>query len=183
MTKFITAMALSAMLIAGIYHVEWVTVSSEEGKFTAEMPMQPIPQKQEIPSEIGDMTMNMYMADVSALGGDNMLMGIIYIDYPESLLDSVSTPEKLEAFFAQSRDGAVANMGGSLVSEKKLEIDGNQGMEYNISIMEDSFLARMQYYLVGTRGYILQVISKKGTEDNEDAKRFLTSFKLTKTDK
>lgn len=179
MIKSILSLVLSASLIVGFAQTQWVTVNPENGRFSIEMPSTPDPVQQVVPSEIGEMTMNIHMLDISADDGDNMVMGLIYIDYPAVLLDSISTPEKVEEFFETSRDGAIANVGGSLISEKKIEIDGNTGMEYDISMMNNTAVIRMKYYLVGTRGYILQVISKNGVENNDDSSKFFDSFKLT----
>ena len=157
---------------------DWSTFKTEDGKAQATLPGTPQLQSQTVPTPMGDVTMNMNMLDLSSSGGDNMMMGVITMIYPEAMRDSTNTSEKMAAFFDKSMNGAAANTGGTVKSSNDFEMNGHPGREFSIEIMGGMAVIKMKMVMVGTTSYALQVISKGDKEDNEEAKTFIDSFKL-----
>ena len=81
--------------------------------------------------------------------------------------------------YDSSRDGAVANMEGKLVSEKNVKLGKHPGREIRINVAEGKRLFRVRVYLVEQRLYQVVVFGTPETATSKDADKFLDSFKLT----
>ena len=104
---------------------------------------------------------------------DDATFGVAIADYPPEVLAAI----KIDDFFNNGRDGALAHNVGRLLSEKEIKINGNRGREYVTELSDDLVMHSCQV-LVKNRGYQITVTSLSDRESAADRKRFLDSFKL-----
>lgn len=156
---------------------EWYPFKSEG--YSIEFPVKPTIETSKVPSPIGELTLinSMYDAQKTGDKNDNLAYSVIVTDYPDSLIHS-DNKEMLPAFFRNSIDGGVANSGGTLSSEKEIEIGGYPGREARVDLNEGKGVLIIRCYLVKNRFYILQTITEKPKFPNNSVDRFLGSFRL-----
>ena len=87
-----------------------------------------------------------------------------------------ATPEEI---LKQSRDGALQQTKGTLVTEKKITYEGNPGLEMVIA-SPTGMVSYVHVFLVKGRLYQFMAVMPKGHEALGDAKAFLESFRLLK---
>ena len=117
------------------------------------------------------------ISDFSAHGYGVNVNGVIYVclfgDYAASVhLNS-------EGELVANRDNFLKALDASLISTKKIELDGRAGLEFTGESTQSSL--KSQIYLFGNRVYQIAVAVPKGTGDSADASRFLKSFAFTDT--
>jgi len=161
---------------------EWVTVKAEAEGYKIDFPEQPIEQSQNVPSEIGDLTMKFFMLDNSSnSNAENIIYMSAYTQYPEDFVIDTS-----EAFTTSVLDGvvkgAVANVRGELISDTKVVFKEYPGRKIKIEI-QGGMVINAQAILVGNLLYIYQTISKKENDDNAKMKTFFNSFDFIETKK
>ncbi len=103
---------------------------------------------------------------------------VAYSDYPADLITQSDPQQVLNG----SRDGAVQNVGGTLVSEESIDLDGNPGKALVIDTTTDTGDAatvNARLYLVDNRLYQILVVVPKGGEESTSTEAFLDSFSLT----
>ncbi|WAC02386.1 hypothetical protein N7U66_01250 [Lacinutrix neustonica] len=75
-----------------------------------------------------------------------------------------------------SVDGAVGNVQGKLVYANKTELNGSPGREAKIEV-QGAFMY-MNMYVKNNALYAIQTICLSENDENEDIKKFFSSFKL-----
>lgn len=146
----------------------WQSFASTEGRFTVLMPGTPQPRTQNVSTPAGNITFYAHFwEDRSAA------YGVAYSDFPQGLIQSAN----VEALLNGARDGAAANVSGTLVSERRIGLSGHPGREIEIRISGGIVKARI--YLVGSRLYQLIVVEQSGTESSANQARFFDSFQLS----
>jgi hypothetical protein len=175
---FSTAIAL--FIFSGLVNAEdWYTLESKEHGYKVEFPKEPEASSQEVETEIGVLKMNMYMYDASKYEGDeNMIYMVNYSEYPEEHISSDKT-ELLDEFFRNSIDGAVTNVSGELLSEKKISMGKFPGREIRIDYANGAAVITMRIYLVKNAVYMVQAITDTKNEPNKSVARFMDSLELT----
>jgi len=86
----------------------------------------------------------------------------------------------VDGFFRGAVDGAVSNVKGKLLTEKKIELDGFPGREVTVDFQNGQAIIMMKCFLVRNMMYILEIISETGKENNASSSHFYQSFKLKK---
>jgi|GEM_PF-716530 len=153
---------------------------SAQNDFQINFPAKPEESTQQVNTEIGTLSLNLLIYDASNTGTDeNLVYGLTYSDYPPEAVNS-ETSENLNNFFRGSIDGAVQNVQGKLLSERKIQIDQYPGREIKIDYQDGKAIIRMRFYLVESRMYILQTITETAKDNNLFISRFLESFQLIK---
>jgi hypothetical protein len=149
------------------------TFTSETGGFTIDSPLDLIEASQSVPTAAGDIDIYTYTAE-----NDNAAYVVAYSDYPAEIVEQTDPAMILDG----GRDGAVGNVGGTLVSEDQIELDGNPGRSLVIDAETDDGQAatiNARIYLVENRLYQALVVVPKDGEDKVDIQGFLDSFTLT----
>lgn len=143
----------------------WKEFTSEEGRFTVNMPGQPSYNTQPVPTTQGTVTLHTYLIQHGV-----MAYGVMYNDVGGEVAD-------VQQFLDSRRDGALSTVKGTLVSEENITIDGHPGRELKLKT-GDNIQYTGRHYLVNGRFY--QVIATAPAGVNADAaiKKFLDSFKL-----
>jgi hypothetical protein len=161
-----------------MFATEWETFQSDEGNFQVEMPDLPAIETQVLSSKIGELFMHMYIHEGVEGVDENLIYMVNYTDYPEKVINSNMEEVALDNYFRGSIDGAVSNMEGTLVEEKKITVLGYQGREVVVNYLNGVAVVRMQTFLVNNRMYALQVITLAENDNNASQKRFFNSFEL-----
>lgn len=152
---------------------EYETFTSEEGKFSAEFPG--TPQREARTENAGDIELNLVHFSVD--NGDEAV-SVSFIDYPEAV--SAQDPKVLLDSIAEgaagAADGTVEGAESSLVSKAPTTVQGHQAIDFEVDIQERELVARA--VLVGTRMYLLQVVSEPDV-DSSSYERLTSTFELT----
>lgn len=166
------------LITVAVQAQDWKLMKTKDGKASVLIPEIPEMMTQTTPSEIGDVLMNIQMLDLSAQGGDNMVFGLMSLEYPAGVLDSIQSEDALKEFYDGAMNGAANNSGGSLSTQEDIEVGGHIGRQFSIELMGGMAVMTMKYVQIGQIGYMQQVISKGDAADNKEAKKFLASFKI-----
>lgn len=170
---FITLLTLS---LGFTNSKNWQLLKTED--FQVEFPKKPDYQTKTIKSAIGNLKMNIYMYDASKdKKDDNLVYGVISTEYPDTIVNSDSK-EDLSPFFRNSVDGAVKNVNGKLLSESVIELDGFPGREIKVDFKDGMAIIKMRVYLVKSKLFVIQTITKTENFSNKSIDRFMDSFKL-----
>ena len=154
----------------------WPEFTSETGGFAVKLPSTPVEEVQTIPSEAGDLNLYIYMVEE-----ENAAMGVMFNELPE-IITSSADDELIQSMLDGGRDGAVGNMGGNLVSEEEISIDGHPGRHIVFNIPDAVFpgggegVARI-YYVDGNL-YQVMLLGVKDAYPPEMVEMFLDSFQL-----
>lgn len=152
---------------------DWIRYKSAEGRYSVLLPVQPAISTQERSTAAGE-KVTQYKATASD-GKATFL--IAYFDHVPGTTFS----------FEKARDGMVAKINGTLLSESAIKLEGHRGRELKISVIGPDgteLLDRARLYDVHKRVYVLQVITVKSEDDSasaEKADRYFDSFQVTKT--
>lgn len=148
---------------------DWINYTSPTGRYSVLMPSQPqlITQESTTPSGA---KVPQYIASVEVSSVDYM---IAYFDYTTANTFS----------FDKARDGMLANVKGTLVSEKPIKLGRYPGRDAVISANNNGveFLSHVKFYDVNKRVYIIQFIVLKSNQTSEmgaKATKFFDSFKV-----
>jgi hypothetical protein len=153
----------------------WQEFTSEAGGFAILMPSEPVEQTQ--PASTPDSSENhMFMAR----HGETAAFAVAYTDLPEDVA-SVE-PEAIQDILDLGRDGALASMGGTLLAEEVISLEGFPGRHIEFGLPEERFPGGgqgvLRVYLVGWRAYQVLALAAKDQLAAEDVDRFLSSFRL-----
>ncbi|MEO7989088.1 MAG: hypothetical protein ABI663_06070 [Chryseolinea sp.] len=156
----------------------WYSLESTDFGFKVLLPKEPVAQNQVVPSAIGELKMNLYILDTSAdEAEDNLLYLVNYTEYPDSLFAN-ATEEKFTQILRGSVDGMVTNVGGKLLSEKVIILNGSPGREVKVSFQEGAAVINARVYLVRNKMYLLETISFPQKDSNQSIDKFFNSFQL-----
>jgi hypothetical protein len=158
----------SVLAYADEEKADWKEFASQEGRFKVLMPGTPKQGKAETESDFGKGVLHM-----NTVQAGRTMYGANYCDFPAKI-KKVPIKQVLDS----SRDGAVANLEGKLVSEKDIKLDKRPGREVQIEVAGGKPLFRARVYLVEQRLYQVVVFGTKEAATSKKADKFLDSFKL-----
>lgn len=166
--------ALLALLILQLSPAAPVSVkefTSKEGGFSVMTPVVMEEASQEIDTAIGKIKIVMYGGE---LEGAAFQVG--YNDYPEGFVTDDNSADLLDG----AREGMVSNIGGTLVSEKKLTLKGFPGREIVATVMIEEMEAtvKARVFIAGSRLYQIIVVAPQDGADAQRIDAFLQSLKL-----
>src|SRR6476620_5592238 len=152
-TAIVFAFALS---LSATQANNWVKFVPPGGGFSVMMPAQP---KELELTPIADFTSHGYGMNIN---------GTIYIclfgDY------AASVHLNPDAELVANRDNFLKGLSASLISTKKIELDGRAGLEFTGETAQANL--QSQVYLSGNRVYQIAVSTPKGADNSADAARF-----------
>ncbi|MEO8147970.1 MAG: hypothetical protein ABI723_10055 [Bacteroidia bacterium] len=157
---------------------EWVTIKSEKEGYKISFPKKPEEQSQNVPSDVGELKMNMWICEVdSTIKDDNLVYLFNYTDYPEKLFkesDSSLTAGILDG----AVNGGVKNVKGKLISVENETYKNYPGRNARIDYNDGQAIITMKCYMVKNRIYLLEIITLTQNDKNADMKKFIDSFEL-----
>ncbi len=158
---------------------KWHKTESKTLGYSIEFPQKPESTIQEIKSGIGVLKLNMFIYEVTekSPSDDNQVYLVNCTEFPDSLVSSDNTA-LLEGFYRGTIDGAGKEIGGTVTSEKKIELNGYAGREVTIAQNEEKSIITMRLYLVKNRLFMLETITQKNKVPNKSITRFFNSFQL-----
>jgi hypothetical protein len=147
-------------------------LKSDSGKFSITAPGELKEELQSVDTDVGKIDIHMYTLEKS---GRAYVVG--YSDYPQEMINQTDPQKLLDG----GRDGAMKNVSGKLIKEKKITLKENPGRELvldgtSASGQEATIMARL--FLVGNRLYQVMVVTPKGADSSSETSDFLGSFKL-----
>lgn len=176
MRKKVFIFAVLALIFNAIgcgQKAEWKEFSSDAGNFSVQMPGTPVEKTEPVNVEkLGTINMVTYTLEQK----DGVYMAV-YNDYPYGLFEQTTPDNVLDG----ARNGAVRKVqDGKLVSEQKIELDGNPGRDIVAEGTQQNtaFVIKARIYLVKYRLYQAMAITLKDQTSSIDAAKFLNSFKL-----
>lgn len=169
---------LMVILLSGFAPETWVKIQSKDNKFSIEFPRKPEESERKIQTEIGELNMNVVIHEVGKYKDENSVYGVIYSDYPDSLVNSDFKDEYIDEFFENAIKGTVSNLKGQIIEEKRVLLSSYPGREVKISFMEGQGIMKLHVYLVKNRAYILEVGCETKNDNNKSMERFFNSFVL-----
>lgn len=153
--------------------------SSADGGFMVAFPTgYPSPQadSSEVPTQIGALTMHTFLTEQA--GAACM---VAYSDYPESAFEGAN----VKALLDSARNGALNNVRGKLIKQKKISINGHPGLSVYFRGKSGSttIFGRFDYYIVAPRLYQIGFMALSQKEvDKPAVKAYFSSFQLTSSE-
>jgi hypothetical protein len=150
---------------------EWQVYTSQEGHFQVTMPGSPKKDVESVNTLIGKVDLYLFTVEADDFG---YIVG--YGDYPSSFVNSGN----VEAMLDGARDGAVSNVNGKLVGERRIKVQGFPGRDLWVeaTIGGEVGMAQMRIVLVGNRLYQVLVAGPKERFAEGQAEKCLNSFKV-----
>jgi hypothetical protein len=168
MTRLCTLGLSLPLLLGAAQEAEWKAFKPREGNFSVLLPGKPKEQQQAVRTPSGTIDVNLYVAE---LKGGTFAVG--YAEFPEQTVKPGTTGRRLD----NARDGAVANAGGKLTKERRINLDRYPGREVHIEIDgKGNVLTR--FYAVKNKLYQLVVLGSKDRVYSPDTEKFFDSFQL-----
>lgn len=146
--------------------------ASEGGNFTIQTPITLAEDSQSVDTAVGPIEIHTFTAE-----DRNAAYVVAYSDYPAEMVDQTDPDTLLNG----SRDGAVENVGGTLISEDTIDLNGNPGRALVIDAETgdgEEATVNANLYLFENRLYQVLVVVPKGEEDKVDVEGFLSSFSV-----
>ncbi len=146
----------------------WKEFRHENGRFTVLFPGTPKEDTQSAPTAIGPIAVHFFTVE-----SPEGMMAVAYSDFPAELIRRGNVDKMLDG----ARDGAVANVGGKLVEEKKAGLWDAPGRELLVKV-KDSAFCRCRLYLVKNRLYQVHVLGNRERVESPEADKFFNSFEF-----
>jgi len=172
---------LSAAAVIGLFiccsfaAAEWMNYKSEDGKFSIMFPKAPQASNEAVETAVGKVDTHILMCE-STDEGDNAVYGIVYVDYPATLMSSDMSKDKLDVMFNGAIEGGAANMKGAVQSRENITYKGYPGMKGKISF--EGGIMIMEAILVKSRIYMMEVGYETGKNNVPLMDKFLNSFQF-----
>jgi hypothetical protein len=183
MKQFFKSVAIAIPIMILFFNLsnpqDWYLLRSEEYGYQIKYPAEPSFQQNVIDTELGKLTLNIYILDETRTVKNGQAYTSAHSVYPEGTIHS-DKKEMLDEFFKGSVAGNVNNVNGKLLSEKVIEKDGFPGREIIISLQENLLRIKARSYLVKNTIYTQQVIFFAKNDSNPRTDEFLNSFELIK---
>jgi len=152
---------------------EWQPFTSRNGHFTIMMPGTPASSVESVNTAIGVVDLHSFTLETNEFA-----YFVAYGDFPPAFVQNADT----EAMLDGARDGAVADVNGTLVSERRISVQGFPGRELWIeaTVSGQKGLAQARMILVGNRFYQVLVAGPKEGFVESEAERFLNTFQVVR---
>lgn len=159
---------------------QWVWTESKSMGYKIEFPQTPEDSVQVVDSPIGKLKLNIKTYEVGAQSpaDENLLYLVNCTVFPDSVIKAQTASDK-EGLFRKTIDGAVKNIGGKIIEEKKIELKGGYpGRELKIDFNSGNAIIFMRLYLVKNKLFLLETITQTNKAPNASITRFFNSFQL-----
>ncbi len=159
------AAQLALTFAASAQTTNWQSYSYPADGFQASFPSVPDLEKKDVPSEAGSFEVRSYTAQVGSVA-----LFVVVCDY--GLAASGKDPDSL---LQGAKNAVLQNPISRLVSEKKIPLGANHGLE--LEAENDAELSIVRMYMVGSTLYQTLVVAPRDKPYAETT-RFLDSFQL-----
>ncbi|HEX7999862.1 MAG TPA: hypothetical protein VF528_15855 [Pyrinomonadaceae bacterium] len=142
----------------------WIRYSSNEGRFSVLLPVQPKVTSQPVDTAAGKLINNVIFSQTTMAA-----YAVSYADYPQNNADPQQVLDSV-------RSGAITGIKGTLISGKNIMHKGYPGREFQASTEGALYTSRI--FLVNNRLYQMVVVAPANKSSADDINKFLTSFDL-----
>lgn len=142
---------------------------SPDGKFKIMFPAEPTRTEENVPTDLGDIKMVMFMYEKNP----SEAFMVAYSDYPES---SISGQEPY-ALMESSKEGVLNNFGATAENVKKYKIQNYPALSFEGRGTD--FCTSYLLVLRNNRLYQIAILKAGQLPDKADVKSFILSFELT----
>ena len=160
---------LSVVLFTGCrrtHSYDWQLVDLADGRFKVSFPGQPTPEAVATKSASGgSFTSHVLRVKIT----DQVAYGCTWFDDPS--LAGLSVEDRLN----QARDHGISGVQGTLLSEKRLSVQGYPARDIQVSARGHAAFDN-RIILVGTTLYSLMVADVSGNHDSANVQRFFNSL-------
>ena len=147
----------------------WKEYQYDNDGFALSAPAKPSLETTLTETATGQIEVHLYKID---LGGDTGIM-VGITDYGNKAKLSTQV-------FQSLKDAALAKVNGKIASEKSISLDGNPGIEFELTA-SDGAHTRSRYYVIGNRVIALASYAGQGSPLPADTTRILDSLRLLKS--
>jgi len=152
---------------------KWLTLSPAQGKFSVMMPGDELPvDKAETVTEAKVAASAPYTTHLFVQKANGMVFLVGYVDYAPGYKPDAQA--EIEA----NRDNFNKGIKGQLLSSRAITFEGHLGLEFTATRENDEAAIRSRVFMVGTRPYMIVVVSPKGMDSTKYIDRFFNSFTL-----
>lgn len=159
----------------------WITFNAPDGSFTVRLPKEPEVETQTIPTEAGNIAMVLYTAETR----DRAAM-LTHNGFPAAIVDLIASGDAtvIKSMLDSGRDGAVANVSGTLQSEKEVTVAGFPGRDFTFTVEAGQsptgkgITGTARAVLTKDRLYQVMYLEATDKADPAVAQAFLESFQL-----
>ena len=155
-----------AVPVAAPAHAQWVEHKPDGIGYSIEMPAAPQITSRDIPTQIGPIKATMALVDRGRIA-----FIVSHNDYPADAIKATPKDQLLDGI----RNGQVG--AHKLRGEEKITISGQPGRHIVIDTAQGQVIVS-RIVMVEARLFQALYVGPKGSEDGDDAKRFMASFKL-----
>ncbi len=148
----------------------WQDYKSSAGKFSIKVPSKPQEQSQEQKTEVGNIKLNMVIAEAKDSG---YFVG--YADFPGEIKGA-----EVQKGLGDAIKGSVANLNGAIKSEKEYMLGDIpcRDFEADGKVQTTDVLMKGRFCLDGNRLYQVFALGAKDKFSTADVDMFITSFKV-----
>ena len=165
-TLALALILLGAMLTHALPQTpQWVEVAPPGGRFSVMMPEKPVEQTQ-----TDDRSRRPYTGHMLGVQGREVSFIVSWVDYKSGVVVDAQHE------FTASRDEFLKPLKARLTSEKKINLDGNPGIEFLAE--NEQHIIKSRLYVVGRRPYLLSTVWFKNKPEPATVATFFESFKL-----
>jgi hypothetical protein len=162
----------------------WIEYSAPDGSFSVRLPKEPEIEEQTVPSDAGDIQVVMYLVD----SGDRALL-LGHNEFPDAIAEMIAGGDQafIQTLLDGGRDGAVANVSGTLRSESQITVDGMPGREFTFTVNSDAsptgaaIEGTARILVAGNRLYQMLSLANVSETEPELVQAFFETFKLAGT--
>lgn len=144
---------------------DWETLSSGQGRFIADFPVEPTRQTQRVPA-VGE-ALNLVVYSAESKGE---ALSVSYIDYPTE-----PTTEQVEGALDAAAEGAASALQGQNLTKSSSTFHNREAIDFTMETDLQAITGKAFY--VGPRMYVLQLVRAKSVE-SESFQRLVGSFSL-----
>jgi hypothetical protein len=164
------ALLLTLTLAAFAYGFQtdagWTKVEPEAGRFSVLMPGTPEAKVNTTDSQYGPYTVHLF-----TFHNPRGIYMAGWVDYAPTFKFDV------QGEINANRDNFLKGVNARLLTEKKITLDGNPGLEFTAESNDVQFI-KSRVYIVGSRPYQLITLTNL-KEEQANVDKFLASFKIT----
>ncbi|MDZ4705179.1 MAG: hypothetical protein SH848_14705 [Saprospiraceae bacterium] len=160
----------------------WVPTNSYDGRFQVLSPGLMIEKTDSIETPLGKLAYRVHFYQPEDKTADNLLYMISWCDYPEGSIHADSV-EMLEEFFNATMESAAFSVKGSVVYSDAYKMEEYPGRIWRIDYLDGNAIIKTRAFVVGSRYYALQTVSRKERHLNILGEKFFDSFRLIESGK
>ena len=162
---------ICAAVALAVQNSTWINYNSTEGRYTISLPAQPKLSTQESATAGGQKFLQ-YMATVN---DQDAIYLVGYFDHVPGTIFSAD----------RARDGMVAAVKGTLVSERIISLRGYPGREMKVAAKSETndYVILAKFWDTENRVYVLQIVFPKSVDSesiNIKAAKYFDSFQIVK---